>query len=86
MAREQEPITPESRYLDRRTIIRAMGLGVAGLSTLSFSGWLRGISTTGAAQFDNSEAFRPAIGDLHKALFPAKRSDKYKIAPLVVTE
>jgi sulfoxide reductase catalytic subunit YedY len=86
MAPEQEPVTPEGSYLDRRAIIRGMGLGVAGLSTLGLSGLLRGVSGTGEAQFDNSDAFRPAIGDLGKDLFPAKRSEKYSIAPRTLTE
>ena len=62
MAPEQEPVTPEGSYLDRRAIIRGMGLGFAGLSTLGLSGLLRGVSGTGEAQSYNSDTFRPAIG------------------------
>lgn len=85
MSSDKLSVTPEDRYLDRRTILRGMGLGVAGLSALGISGWARGVTGSLGSQVDNSEAFRPAIGDLGKALFPAKRSDKYTIDPRTLT-
>ncbi|MAW77729.1 MAG: protein-methionine-sulfoxide reductase catalytic subunit MsrP [Planctomycetes bacterium] len=85
MVQDQSSSTPEGHYLDRRTIIRGMGLGVVGLSTLGLVNWLSGMSGTLAGQVDTSEAFRAAIGDLGKELFPAKRSEKYTIEPRTLT-
>ena len=85
MVQDQSSSTPEGHYLDRRTIIRGMGLGVVGLSTLGLVNWLSGMSGTLAGQVDTSEAFRAAIGDLGKELFLAKRSEKYTIEPRTLT-
>ncbi|MEC9475654.1 MAG: protein-methionine-sulfoxide reductase catalytic subunit MsrP [Planctomycetota bacterium] len=85
MSSNKLSVTPEDRYLDRRTILRGMGLGVAGLSTLGISSLVRGVTGSLGGQVDNSEAFRPAIGGLGKELFPAKRSDKYTIDPRTLT-
>ncbi|MEE2882986.1 MAG: protein-methionine-sulfoxide reductase catalytic subunit MsrP [Planctomycetota bacterium] len=85
MVQDQSSSTPEGHYLDRRTIIRGMGLGVVGLSTLGLVNWLSGMSGTLAGQVDTNEAFRAAIGDLGKELFPAKRSEKYTIEPRTLT-
>lgn len=77
----------ESNYLNRRDILRGLGYGAAGLTALSVPGFLRGMN--GSLLLDDEavkEAFKPAIGDLHSDLFPAKKSKAYSIAPRTLTE
>ena len=78
-------VTPEDQFLDRRSILRGMGMGLAGLSTLGVSEILQGISTSWILQDPNPEAIQPAIGEQFKDLFPAKRSSEFTIAPRTLT-
>ena len=78
-------VTPEDQFLDRRSILRGMGMGLAGLSTLGVSEILQGISTSWILQDPNPEAIQPAIGEQFKDLFPAKRSADFTIAPRTLT-
>ncbi|MGE4618508.1 MAG: protein-methionine-sulfoxide reductase catalytic subunit MsrP, partial [Planctomycetota bacterium] len=85
MSSKKISVTPEDQYLDRRTILRGMGLGVAGLSTLGFTQFLQGVSGFRMSQDPIEEAIRPAIGEAYKDLFPAKEKGKYTIAPRTLT-
>ena len=81
MSSEQFSITPEDRFIDRRTIIRGMGLGMAGLSTLGVTHFLHGISGSWMPQDGSRSAIEPAIGELCKDAFPGERSTRFDIAP-----
>ncbi|HIG06350.1 MAG TPA: protein-methionine-sulfoxide reductase catalytic subunit MsrP [Planctomycetes bacterium] len=85
MSSEQFSITPEDRFIDRRTIIRGMGLGMAGLSTLGVTHFLHGISGSWMPQDGSRSAIEPAIGELCKDVFPGQRSTRFDIAPRTLT-
>ena len=77
----------ESTYMNRRDVLRGLGFGAAGLTALSAPGFLRGMNGSfGLDDEELKEAFKPAIGDLHADLFPAKSSKAYSIAPRTLTE
>ncbi|RTZ90786.1 MAG: protein-methionine-sulfoxide reductase catalytic subunit MsrP [Planctomycetota bacterium] len=85
MSSNKISVTPEDQFLDRRSILRGMGMGLAGLSTLGVSEILQGISASWILQDPNPEAIQPAIGEQFKDLFPAKRSADFTIAPRTLT-
>ncbi|MEM6453779.1 MAG: protein-methionine-sulfoxide reductase catalytic subunit MsrP [Acidobacteriota bacterium] len=75
--------TPESTYLDRRQIVRALGLGAIGLAMPSLA-CAQQQPAGGAAGAGPS--LRPAVGDGYDDLFPAPRNASYTIGDRKVTD
>ena len=73
-------VTPEDVYLDRRRFLRAAGL--AGLGTIALASACAGTTAdradAGSGSVDAAKGlFRPP--DAWKPLYPAKRTDRYKL-------
>ena len=81
---KQLEATSESLFLNRRSVIQALGLGAVGLSTGLAARWGKDLGAFGNDPVV-SDDFPPAIGDLGKEPFPAERSTGYKIAPRTLT-
>jgi sulfoxide reductase catalytic subunit YedY len=70
--------TPEETYLNRRSLLRALGLGTLAMSLpdLSFA----------AADKGRDPAIRAAVGQLHADRFPAKRNAMYNLGGRPITD
>lgn len=71
--------TPESVYLDRRQVLRALGLGTLALSMPRLAG------AQEAAPEAGPDVVRPALGSRFADRFPAPRSEAYTLGARDVT-
>lgn len=71
-------VTPEAVFVDRREVLRTLGLGTLGLALPRWAG----ASTEAAVP---AGLLRPAVGKLHADRFPAKRNPAFTLGDRVLT-
>ncbi len=75
----EEDATPEHVYLDRRSVLRAMGLGTLAMS-------LPRVGFADAKAPADDPAIQPAVGKLYADRFPADRNEAFTLGGRPITD
>lgn len=71
--------TPEERYLDRRQVVRSLGLGALGLATAGLGSLTSRVGRAEEAQELPAGFAAPALGDRYSECFPVARNQAFGV-------